>query len=511
MKRIGIDVGGTNTDAVLLDGNDVVATIKTSTTTDVTTGVATALNQIVEAAGAAAQDIAAVMVGTTHYTNAVIERRNLDRVAAVRISLPASATLTPFCDWPADLAAVVDGGVHMIHGGHEYDGRPIVPLDELAVADAARAMRSSGVTAVAISAAFSPLTSACEDRAAEIVQNEHPDALITKSSALGRIGLLERENVALMNASLVRLAGSITDAFVAAVHASGLQAELFITQNDGTIVRADAAKEFPVFSFASGPTNSMRGAALLAGRTDAMVCDVGGTTADIGCLINGFPRQANNVVSIGGVRTLFRMPDVASIAIGGGTIIANSNDLGPQSVGYRLASESLVFGGDTLTLTDIAVAAELIELGDPALVRHLDPARVRSLLAEAHAAIAEAVDRSKTDAAELPLLAVGGGAMLVPDSIEGIDDVLHVEHQGVANAVGAAIAQVSGECDQIYRDIPRDQALRAATEAATTRAAQSGAEPSSIEVVETEDLPISYLPGNSLRVRVRVVGDLPIS
>jgi N-methylhydantoinase A/oxoprolinase/acetone carboxylase beta subunit len=508
MKRIGIDVGGTNTDAVLIDGNKVVAAVKTFTTEDVTSGVRTALKEIVAQAGKATESVEAVMIGTTHYTNAVVQRRNLGRAAAIRVSLPASASLLPFCDWPADLAAEVNGGVHLVHGGHEYDGRPLVPMDEREVAQAARAIRQNGVDAVAISATFSPLTAECELRAADIVRNEHPDARITLSSKLGRIGLLERENVALMNASLVSLANEITQSFVDAVAESGLKARLFITQNDGTVALAEEARDYPVYSFASGPTNSMRGAALLAGIDDAMVCDVGGTTADIGCLIQGFPREANNVVEVGGVRTLFRMPDLLSIAIGGGTIVRRKpHTVGPVSVGYRLADEALVFGGSTITCTDIAVAADLIELGDKSLVADLDRAFVDATLSMIHANISDSVDRMKTDAEPVPLLAVGGGAMLIPDTIPGISEVVHVEYEAVANAVGAAIAQISGETDRIYRDMSREDAIEAAKTDAIESAVRSGANRETIKVIEVEDLPLSYLPGHAIRTRVRVVGE----
>ena len=85
MKRIGIDVGGTNTDAALLDGSKVLAAVKTFTTADVTSGVRAALKELVAKAGPAAQGVSAVMIGTTHYTNAVVERRNLGRAAAIRV------------------------------------------------------------------------------------------------------------------------------------------------------------------------------------------------------------------------------------------------------------------------------------------------------------------------------------------------------------------------------------------------------------------------------------------
>jgi N-methylhydantoinase A/oxoprolinase/acetone carboxylase beta subunit len=515
-RRIGIDVGGTNTDAVLLDGARVVRAVKTPTTADVTSGITTALRELLaDRATSRSQTVPAdavphaIMIGTTHFTNAVVQRRDLTRVAAIRIGLPASASLPPFVDWPEDLAALVRGEVFMVEGGHEYDGRPIVPLDERAVRDAARRLRAAGITSAAIASVFSPLNAECEERAAAILCEECPDVAVTLSHQLGRIGLLERENAALLNAALVDLARRTTRAFTEALRASGLAAPLYLTQNDGTVVLAATAEAFPVYSFASGPTNSMRGAAFLSGLADAIVIDVGGTTTDIGSLRHGFPGEANSVVEIGGVRTLFRMPDLLSLGLGGGTLVqGDPPDVGPRSVGYRLVNESRVFGGATLTATDVAVAAGLVDLGDRRRVADLTGDLVKAALARMHATIEEGVDRMKTDAREEPLIAVGGGCFLVPERLAGVSEVVHVPHQAVANAVGAAIAQVSGEVDQIFQNLSRDEALAHGRRIAEQRAVAAGAAAASLSVVESEDLPLAYLPGNSLRVRVRVVGDL---
>jgi N-methylhydantoinase A/oxoprolinase/acetone carboxylase beta subunit len=512
VTRIGIDVGGTNTDAVLLDGTTVVHAVKTPTTPDVTTGITTALGLLVseptDRAGLASP-VTHIMIGTTHFTNAVVQRRDLTRVAAVRIGLPASASLPPFVDWPEDLAALVRGEVVMLEGGHEYDGRPIVPFDERGMREAARRLRAAGLTSVGIASVFSPLNAECETRAAAILREEHPDATVTLSHQLGRIGLLERENATLLNAALVDLARRTTRAFTAAIAASGLTAPLYLTQNDGTVMLASAAEAFPVYSFASGPTNSMRGAAFLSGLGDAIVIDVGGTTTDIGSLRHGFPREANNVVEVGGVRTLFRMPDLLSLGLGGGSLVSDDGGaVGPRSVGYRLVEDARVFGGATLTATDVAVAAGLTELGERGRMADLSGDVVKRAVARMHAMVEEGVDRMKTDAREEPLIAVGGGCFLVPECVPGVSEVVHVRHQAVANAVGAAIAQVSGEIDQIFQNLTRDDAIAAAGRLAEARAVEAGADAATLKVVDVEDLPLAYLPGHSLRVRVRVVGDV---
>ncbi|NTI63821.1 hydantoinase/oxoprolinase family protein [Agrobacterium rhizogenes] len=509
MKRIGIDVGGTNTDAVLIDGENIIASIKVPTTQDVMSGVKAALSHVAGYAGGSGRPIDAVMIGTTHFTNAVVERARLERVAAIRIALPTGASLPPMCDWPEDLRAAVDPLVFMVHGGHEYDGSLLVPMIPDEIREAAMKIRDAGITSIAISATFSPLTTECEVRAAEIVRSVIPDARITLSHTLGRIGLLERENVALLNAALQSLGKTTVQAFSDALREAGLAAPFYLTQNDGTVALADVAAANPVHSFASGPTNSMRGAAFLTGLMDAMVVDVGGTTSDIGCLVGGFPREANNIVHIGGVRTLFRMPDLLPIALGGGTIIdPETGKIGPRSVGYRILTEARVFGGNTLTTSDIAVAAGLIEMGDRDRVKDLDPTFVRTSLCRIRDMVTDSFDQMKTSAEDVPLIAVGGGAFLIPDKIAGASEVLRVESAGVANALGAAMAQVSGEVDQVFSGLSRDEALAKAEEGARDAAVASGAGRASLKTLEVEDIPIAYLPGGARRVRVRVIGDI---
>ncbi len=508
MRRIGIDVGGTNTDDVLIDNGRVKRAVKAPTTEDVTTGILQALAQL-RAAPEGQGDVDAVMIGTTHFINAVVQRRQLTPVGALRIGEPISATLPPFCDWPSDVAAIAKGAIASVEGGFEYDGRPIMPLDETAIRRTARQMRDEGLRSVAISAIFSPIDSRHEQRAGEIMVEEIPDAAITLSSDLGRIGLLERENAALLNAALSDLARETIAAFNQAIRDSDITAPLYITQNDGTVAEAATAMRFPVYSFASGATNSMRGAAYLSQLDDAMVVDVGGTTTDVGQLKQGFPRESNSVVNIGGVRTLFRMPDLLSFGLGGGShVCLEPLQVGPVSVGYRLVSDGLVFGGEQLTATDIAVAAGRLDLGDAARVAQLDGVTCQRVLDECRRMVEEAVDRVKTEAGDVPLIAVGGGAFLVPDRLDGVSQVIRVAHGDCANAVGAAIAQVSGEVDQIFRDLSRTEAIAVARDLAAERAVAAGASADTLKTIETEDMPLSYLPGNSLRVRVRMVGDV---
>ncbi|MHA1571955.1 MAG: hydantoinase/oxoprolinase N-terminal domain-containing protein, partial [Alphaproteobacteria bacterium] len=394
--RIGIDVGGTNTDAVLMDGAAVKAWHKTPTTADVESGVDAALRSVLEQSATAPQAIEAVMIGTTHFTNAVIERRRLLEVAAIRFGLPATRALPPFSAWPEDLADVLGRHSYMLHGGHEFDGREIAPLDEAGLMDAIADIKSKGLRSVAISSVFSPVRDEMEQRAQAILLNEIPDIRVTLSHEIGRIGFLERENAAIMNASLADLAKQVVTSFRGALRRLSIEAPFYISQNDGTLMSPDFVAKYPVLTFASGPTNSMRGAARLAAEKDAMVVDIGGTTSDVGMLMHGFPRESSVAIDIGGVRTNFRMPDVLAIGLGGGSRVHDDgNRIGPDSVGYQLTKQALVFGGNTITTTDIVVAAGIADIGDRSRVADLAPILIERALTTMHEMVDEAIDRMK--------------------------------------------------------------------------------------------------------------------
>src|ERR1700687_73340 len=292
MRRIGIDVGGTNTDAVLLADGKVVQGVKTATTADVTGGIVAAFEAL-KAVADFGSGIDALMIGPPNFTTAFGQRRNLTKVAAIRVALPATAALPPFTGWPVDLAKLANGGVWQIEGGHDYDGRRFMPLDIAAARAIARQIRERGLKYVVVTAMFSPLDASHEATIASILREEIPGVSVTCSHLLGGIGLLERENAAILNASLIALAEETIRGFEHAKKRIGLSAPLFVTQNDGTVAEASRAAAFPVYSFASGPTNSMRGAAYLSGIQEAIVIDVGGTTADFGHLRQGFSREAN--------------------------------------------------------------------------------------------------------------------------------------------------------------------------------------------------------------------------
>ena len=509
--RIGIDVGGTNTDAVILDERlAVVASVKRPTTVDTGDGVAAAIDAVLEASGIDAALIGHAMLGTTHCTNAIVERRGLGRVGILRLGAPATTAVPPLEGWPEDLRAAIGDHAHLLDGGFEVDGRVLAPIDEDAVRAACARMRGE-VDAVAVVGVFAPIDESQEERVAAIV-TEELGVPVSRSARIGSLGLLERENATVLNAALMRTLRQMAAGFVGALRERGIPATPYFGQNDGTLMQLEYALEFPVLTIGCGPTNSIRGAAHLSGATDALVVDIGGTTTDIGVLVDGFPRQSAHAVEIGGIRTNFRMPDVLSVGLGGGTIIretAGGTTVGPDSVGYRLPQEGVAFGGGTLTATDVALAvggAEIDGLAAPDVPADIGIAAWNAM----REILEDSIDRMKPNAAPVPVILVGGGGIIAPTVLDGVAELIRPDHFGAANAVGAALGEVAGQIEKIYRVDPSDQRASRADAAAeaTERARLAGADPATIEVVAVEELPVAYSDGTAVLIRARAVGRL---
>ena len=509
--RIGIDVGGTHTDAVLLNGDDVVSSIKALTSADVTSGIIEALDHILSDSGIQESAVEAVMLGTTQFTNAVVERRHLSEVAAIRIGLPSGDGLPPMIGWPGDIAASLGGHSYMLSGGTLYDGSPLATLEQSEISRVVADIKAKNLDTVAISAAFSPMTSDPELEVARQLREAIPGVNITCSHRIGRLGLLERENAALLNAALLKFADSVVDAFGTALRERGLSCPFYVSQNDGTLMDAEFVRQFPALTFASGPTNSLRGACKLTGLQDAIVVDIGGTTSDIGILQDGFPRESNIVIEVGGVRTNFRMPDILALGLGGGSLVSdNGLEIGPRSVGHNLVTQGLAFGGSTLTATDLLVAAGKVQVGSVRDLSGVSPETVNNGLQTIQDMLNLGIEKMMPSSDPLPVILVGGGAILVSDKLTAASEMHCPKHSGVANAIGAAIAQIGGEVERLvnYREEPREQALQRISDEAKATAIGAGADASTVRVADVEETTISYMAEGSTRLRVKAVGDV---
>ena len=509
MIRVGVDVGGTNTDAVVMKGQKFLGGAKRPTTEDILTGVENAIQAALGEAKTSSDSVDVLIIGTTHFVNALVQRTKLAQTGLIRMCLPSGSSILPFADWPESLVNGMKGSCKLVKGGYEMDGNEISPLDKDELIDAAKELSDLGCNQIAISSVFATVRGDMEDEALEIITQAMPELSVTLSKSIGGMGLLERENAAIINASLKPLAEEVVDSFKLLQKSLKLSCPMFFTRNDGTLIEAAEVIELPVLTFACGPTNSMRGAAFLSGLQDALVVDVGGTTTDVGEVQDGFPRLAGTSVMVADVRTNFAMPDVISIGLGGGSIVSDNDpmSIGPISVGNELPQKAKVFGGDTLTATDLAVAAGRCKVGDtaPPSIASID-----KLVEILDKMVSDQVARARTSNKAIPVIAVGGGSVMMPTEVDGLE-VISPKHNDLANAVGAAIAQVSGQVSRVVLlndDIDRDTAIKEVTEEATKIAVKRHADPKSISVLTVSDMPLSYLPGNNLLINVTVVGDL---
>lgn len=291
MYKLGIDVGGTNTDAVLVDENRaVVADIKYPTSADIYDGILGAMRTVLEVSGVDPAQIHQAMLGTTQCTNAIVERKNLAPIGILRIGAPATTGIRPMVDWSEDIQKVAVGST-IIGGGFEYDGRELAPLDTAAAKSFFEEMKAKGVKSIAISSVFSTVRNDHEVEAAKLCREiMGEDVHISISSEIGSMGLIERENATILNAALWQVAERFTEGFAKSLRDEGIvNADVYLSQNDGTLMTMEHARRYPILTVACGPTNSIRGASYLSSLKDAIVVDVGGTTTDLGVIQNGFP------------------------------------------------------------------------------------------------------------------------------------------------------------------------------------------------------------------------------
>eukprot|EP00117_Sycon_ciliatum_P028804 scpid21990/ scgid4210/ Uncharacterized protein MJ0964 len=560
--RIGVDVGGTNTDVAVMQGSCVLSWHKARTSSNITQGVAAGIRAALStlqqelssragtrAGGAVtyaqlAAQVQRVCIGTTHFVNAVVERRrrDLSPVVVVRLCSDASQGVPPFIEFPralADCMAAKPRSHYFARGGFDFNQVPMDNVNPAELRKIAAELRQHGNNHVVISCVFATLQGCQvhEIEAERIIREEFPDVSITMSHKVGRMGLLERENSAILNESLKSLCHHTILAFDRALQSLNLHCPFYLTKNDGTLISASKARSLPVATFSCGPTNSARGANFLSGIAHAVVLDIGGTTIDSCYIRNGYPRQASSEVKIAGVSVGYRMADTISIGYGGGSIVRQDASgkvtVGPQSVGFRLSmpetgQAGIVFGGSTLTASDVAIAAGMANdmkasidadgavCDDRLAAANIDPRVVEAAYACIQDAIVDITDVVKGSAGEVDVILVGGGSELV-DTREsrrppGVSRFVKPQLCQVANAIGAALGQISASVEGIYTS-SNDPEQRAQQHAAFREQARElcvahGALRESVVVQEPTETAMSYLPGREVQIHVLAVGDI---
>lgn len=341
---IGLDTGGTFTDAALLDTQNkkVIATAKSLTTRhDLAIGVGDALNQVFTQWGGKAEDLSLVSLSTTLATNAVVEG-----VGGV-----VGLILIGFDEAALDRAnlkqALGSDPVAFISGGHRTDGKPQAPFDEHALIEQLDLMATQ-VSSFAVASHFATRNPEHENRAKEMIIARTGLPVTCSSELSSTLGGPKRALTALLNARLISLLDRLVTATDSKMQSLGLNCPLMVVKGDGSLVNAEVARTRPIETVLSGPAASLAGAAFLASEPDGLVSDIGGTTTDIALLKNGMPQLSDTGAIVGGWQTMVEAARIRTSGLGGDSEVSwHDQDgkpaikLGPKrAVPLSLAADS---------------------------------------------------------------------------------------------------------------------------------------------------------------------------
>lgn len=508
---IGMDIGGTYTDAVLITKDErILASAKSPTTDDIIHGVEGALSLLFKQFAVSPHQISQINLGTTHATNAILQKNGLFRVGVLRIAGQYPESLPPCFGWPPDLVKAIFAGCETVNGGMECDGSAISPFNPGEVKEAIHSLVNNGAEGLAVVGVFSPLYREQEKitslMIAEMLGKDFPHTI---SSSIAGLGFVERENATVLNTALQKVMSRGFEDLQSIFNRMDFKCPLYLTQNNGSLINLDKAIRYPILTVSAGPTNSFVGAARLQGLSDAMVVDIGGTSTDIGLIENGLPRRSLNISNIGGVRLNFSMPDVLSIALGGGSYLDFSEGdvrIGPKSAGRQLNTQAFCFGGSHLTLTDAAIAFGKFTFPEASAENvPLSPGQAEKILSDVISTIELECSLMQSKKRKLPIIVVGGGSSLLPAALLEERYVIPA-HAHVANAFGAAIAEITGVVDTVVSLTDRSEELEKLKMQALQKALDAGADAATVKVVDMQIFPYHYVPGHQARVVVTASG-----
>jgi N-methylhydantoinase A/oxoprolinase/acetone carboxylase beta subunit len=329
--RLGIDTGGTYTDAVLLDQSSrkVVAKAKSLTTRhNLVEGIAASIASVLQ--DHSPEQVSMVCLSTTLATNSIVEGHGA-RAALFLVGYQASQLkLANLSD------AARDQPVVMLAGGHNAGGVEKEPLD-LAAASDALAKLGDTISAVAVSGMFAVRNAEHELALKQLVRDKTGMPVSCGHELSASLDAPRRALTALINARLIPLIEDLIAATQTTLLAHSVQAPLMVVRGDGTLVSADFARHTPVETILSGPAASVVGAQFLAELDDMLVSDIGGTTTDVAMIKNGLPQRSTEGASVNGWRTMVEAVQIDTHGLGGDSEIqfdreARAFSIGPQKV-----------------------------------------------------------------------------------------------------------------------------------------------------------------------------------
>ncbi len=512
--RIGIDVGGTNTDFVLLNSYDeVCATHKQNTTHPIDRGVLEGVQEICHRARISIKDIHEIAIGSTHALNALLQAKDLQPTGLIRFA-SQNPRLSGGAGLPTRLKENFFVGCETVSGGFECDGRILSPFDPDLFLRAVDRLVLKGAKGIALVSVFGSLFPDHEILGRDLIKQHYIEMLkVTCSHELGGIGFIERENAALINTALMSVVESGFKQLIQGLTDLGADPDgLYFIQNDGSRMLYQTGIDLPIKTLSCGPINSGRGGALLKGFQDCIVIDIGGTSTDICRVRGGFVQRSTGAVEIADVKLQCAAPDVVSLSIGGGSIVDPIfKNVGPESVAMNLSNSAVSFGGSVLTMTDLGLKSERLIISG-AQYEHvsIEMSMCNEILDLVGQRIAKAAELVRGKEVNLPVIIVGGGALLVADSIKKYiypvylpSDIAHV---GIANALGAAHSEMSGRSDGIVSLANRESMVEVLSRKAKQNAIDNGADPDQVRIVNMEITPFAYTQDNLTQISLLALG-----
>ena len=456
---LGIDIGGTHTDAVYLDGEGILTTAKTVTGEDLVGSIL----EVIAGLGIDCTVLRRVVLSTTLSTNAIVQKK-YDPTGMI---VSAGPGVNPSCHFLTDAFFLVKGAID--HRGREY-----VPVNHEQVIAASRELRKKDIEGVGVVSKFSVRNPAHETAMAALLEKDFR-YLSMGHTMSGNLNFPRRINTTYFNTAVMPVQERFVGAVQKALAHLGIKAPLFFLKADGGTFASSAADRLPVETILSGPAASMMGALALNKRTKGttLVLDIGGTTTDIGILVNGIPILEPSGVDIGGVRTLVRGLKVVSVGAGGDSCVKIEN--GALRVGPNRSGPPACLGGVSPTPMDAYAVLGEFSLGDRqraidsiAPLAEQKGIEIRQLCREIITIMAENIRKKAREFIDEvnrhpvytifemlhpehvepdSVILIGGPACLLKPYLEdalGIECVVP-EFSMVANALGAALARTTAQ------------------------------------------------------------------
>ncbi|MCB9494759.1 MAG: hydantoinase/oxoprolinase family protein [Desulfobacteraceae bacterium] len=347
---IGIDVGGTHTDGVLLSEDEIVKSVKIPTKKDnLYESVITAIDSLIE--NTDPSKIKRTVLSTTLTTNAVVQKKT----SPVAVIVSAGPGIDPEFYKTGDYYCVVKGAL-------DHRGRELASLDEQEIRSISEEIKKNGIKNIALISKFSPRNPSHENQMEKIFSSNFRN-IFKGHNVSGHLNFPGRINTTWLNAAV----HDSYDNFFRSVNESFIERKIkspvHILKADGGTMPLSQSVKFPAQTIFSGPAASVMGAIPCADKnTDSIILDIGGTTTDIAVLAKGVPVIAQNGIKIQNIKTLIRAIETRSIGAGGDSFVKVENS--KISAGPERKGPAMAFGGEFPTPTDAFVFLGEINDGD---------------------------------------------------------------------------------------------------------------------------------------------------